>query len=82
MLALNGSKDHQVPAGPNLNAIREALAKGGNKSSAVKEMEGLNHLFQKAETGSEYEYGKIEETINPELLETVADWILATTSKP
>lgn len=38
-------------------------------------MEGLNHLFQKCKTGDGFEYGAIEETINPEALEIIAQWI-------
>ena len=37
---------------------------------------GLNHLFQTAKTGSEYEYIRIEETISPQALKTISDWIL------
>ena len=35
VLALNGSKDKQVLAGPNLKAIREALAESGNRRAEV-----------------------------------------------
>ena len=37
---------------------------------------GLNHLFQTAKTGSEYEYIRIEETISPQALRIISDWIL------
>jgi uncharacterized protein len=75
VLALNGSKDRQVLAGPNLKAIGEALAAGGNRRAEVAEMAGLNHLFQTAETGVPAEYGQIEETMSPAALEKIADWI-------
>ena len=75
VLAVNGEKDLQVPPKENLPAIEEALQAGGNKDYTVKELEGLNHLFQKAETGSPTEYAKIEETISPYALEVIADWI-------
>jgi len=41
----------------------------------VKELPGLNHLLQTAETGAESEYAQIQETIAPLALETIADWI-------
>jgi uncharacterized protein len=41
----------------------------------VKQMPGLNHLFQSCTTGLLDEYAKIEETIAPAVLEMVADWI-------
>jgi hypothetical protein len=63
VLALIGSKDLQVEPEANLRAIDQALQKGGNKDFAVKELPGLNHLFQSCATGSLDEYAKIEETI-------------------
>ena len=73
VLALNGSLDLQVPASQNLPPIRAALA--GDRDVTVIEMPGLNHLFQHASTGSPVEYGAIEQTLAPELLQTVSDWI-------
>ena len=75
VLAVNGSKDLQVPAKSNLPAIKAALDEGGNTQYRIVELEGLNHLFQKCETGAPAEYAKIEETMNPKLLETVTEWI-------
>jgi hypothetical protein len=37
---------------------------------------GLNHLFQHSPTGSIGEYGSIEETLAPEALNAVSDWVL------
>ena len=76
VLALIGEKDLQVPAEENLPAIRKALKAGGNPHFVVKEMPGLNHLFQTAETGAPSEYGKIEETFAPKALQEIAEWIL------
>jgi fermentation-respiration switch protein FrsA (DUF1100 family) len=76
VLAINGSKDMQVTAKENLAAIEEALQSGGNGNYLVKELEGLNHLFQTADTGDETEYGKIEETFSPVAMKLIADWIL------
>ncbi|MDQ1327447.1 MAG: uncharacterized protein QG641_727 [Candidatus Poribacteria bacterium] len=76
VLAINGDKDLQVPSKENLSAIEEALKAGGNKDYTVKELPGLNHLFQTAKTGVPSEYAAIEETISPTALKTMGDWIL------
>ena len=75
VLALNGAKDMQVPAKENLNAIKSALEKGGNKNVYIKEFAEVNHLFQKCNSGSPAEYATIEETIAPLVLEEITNWI-------
>jgi fermentation-respiration switch protein FrsA (DUF1100 family) len=80
VLALNGAKDVQVPSKENLGAIEKALREGGNKDFTVKELPGLNHLFQTCKTGGIAEYGTIEETIAPAVLDLVADWVRQRTS--
>jgi hypothetical protein len=77
VLAINGDKDVQVAPKENLAAIEAALKAGGNKDYLVKELPGLNHLFQTATTGGVSEYTKIEETISPTALKVMGDWILA-----
>lgn len=76
VLALNGSLDLQVSAKPNLEVIKMALTKAGNKNFKTEEIAGLNHLFQTAKTGSVDEYGEITETISPKILDIVSSWIL------
>lgn len=75
VLAIGGSKDLQVDAKTNLAAIRKALT--GDADVTVKELPGLNHLFQTAGTGLVSEYGQIEETIAPVALATIVDWTVA-----
>ncbi|MDP3462674.1 MAG: alpha/beta hydrolase [Bacteroidales bacterium] len=75
VLAINGEKDRQVPAVENLDAIEQHLQKAGNKHVKVVMFDGLNHLFQTAETGSPAEYATIEETMAPQVLAQIADWI-------
>ena len=77
VLALNGTKDIAVNCQTNLTGISRALDQGGNKQYKVVPLEGLNHLFQKANTGSEREYAQISETVNPIALTTVSNWINA-----
>jgi pimeloyl-ACP methyl ester carboxylesterase len=76
VLALIGEKDLQVPPKSNLPAIEKSLTDGGNKNFKTLELPNLNHLFQNCETGAVSEYGQIEETISPEVLEIVLTWIL------
>lgn len=75
LLAINGSKDLQVPASTNLPSINKALKSGGNKHFKTMELQGLNHLFQECKTGAPSEYGNIEQTISPLALETVLKWL-------
>jgi uncharacterized protein len=77
VLALNGEKDLQVAADVNLPAIEKALKKSGNNSVTIRKFAELNHLFQHCKTGAPSEYGEIEETMSPEVLKTISDWILA-----
>jgi pimeloyl-ACP methyl ester carboxylesterase len=76
VLALTGEKDIQVPSRENLPKIQKALQDGGNKDFQATELPGLNHLFQHSPTGSIGEYGSIEETMAPEALNAVSDWVL------
>jgi len=73
-LVLNGSKDLQVSAAENLPLIQKALEAAGNKEVRVKEMPDLNHLLQHAESGTPAEYGTLEETISPEVLQLISEW--------
>ncbi|HKB04866.1 MAG TPA: alpha/beta hydrolase [Gemmataceae bacterium] len=75
VLALNGEKDLQVPAKENLAEIEKALKAAGNTDVTVKELTGLNHLFQTCKTGLPTEYGKIEETFAPAALAAISEWI-------
>jgi fermentation-respiration switch protein FrsA (DUF1100 family) len=75
VLVINGTMDLQVDADQNLPPIKEALRKGGNIHVTIKELEGLNHLFQESQTGSPMDYGNIEETFSLTVLEIIKDWI-------
>jgi pimeloyl-ACP methyl ester carboxylesterase len=75
VLAINGEKDLQVPPKENLEAIKKALTKGGNKKVTTKEFPNLNHLFQECKTGSPDEYATIEQTFSPTALTEILNWI-------
>ncbi len=78
VLALNGELDVQVDVDQNLTAIAAALEKGGNRKVTVHRLPNHNHLFQHAKTGLVNEYA-IEETISPEVLDLIRDWVLSVT---
>ena len=80
VLALNGEKDLQVAPKENLAKIQKALQDGANKDFQTAELPGLNHLFQHSPTGSPTEYGSILETMAPEALNAVSDWVLKHTA--
>lgn len=73
VLALNGSLDVQVPAKEDLAAARESLKH--NPQATVTELPGKNHLLQDAKTGAPNEYNDIEETMSPEALNIIANWV-------
>lgn len=73
ILALQGSKDCQVLAAPNIAAITKLA--GQNTHHEI--FANLNHLFQHCKTGSPNEYMLIEETFAIEAMKAIADWILA-----
>ena len=79
VLAINGAKDLQVPPKENLEGIKKAVTKGGNKNMTTIELPNLNHLFQECTTGSPKEYGTIEQTFSPTALTIVLNWIKAQT---
>lgn len=73
VLALNGTLDTQVSCESNLGALRDGLP--DNPSNRIESVEGVNHLFQHCTTGLLSEYQEIEETIAPEVLETMVHWL-------
>lgn len=79
VLALLGEKDIQVTVAQNAPALREALQ--GNRDAQVVALPNLNHMFQTATTGAVDEYGKISQTIAPEALSLIGDWILAKSAR-
>lgn len=74
-LALFGSKDLQVPAVANAEALKKIREEQNKDNIHIEVLPGLNHLFQPAETGLPQEYGQIETTMAPEALEMIGEWI-------
>lgn len=77
VMAINGTKDTQVTPELNFTVIERLLPK--SKKNLLKKYEGLNHLFQHCTTGYVDEYAQIEDTISPEVLSDIAEWINSVT---
>lgn len=73
VLAIGGSKDLQVEAKSNLQLMQEYLKK--NTDNQFITVESANHLLQICNTGNPSEYGKIEQTIAPQVLEVIDKWM-------
>jgi len=74
ILAINGGKDLQVRADKNLGAIEAGARMAGVPVTTLKP-EGLNHLFQKADTGLPQEYASLEPVFSPAVIDAIADWL-------
>jgi pimeloyl-ACP methyl ester carboxylesterase len=81
VLVINGELDSQVSPKQNLPVIAKVLGEAGNRNYRIIEFPKLNHFFQTCETGSILEYGIIEETIAPVVLDALSSWILEATTK-
>lgn len=75
VLALNGDKDLQVLSAPNLAAIKKALEKSKSPGYEVKEIQGLNHLFQSCKKCTLSEYAQLDESFSQEALKIMDDWL-------
>lgn len=73
VLALNGTKDIQVSYEKNLGALSKGLP--SNIHNKIIPLDNLNHIFQNCKTGSLKEYATIEETVSPEVLEIITQWV-------
>ena len=70
IFVLYGEKDIQVRPELNIPQMQRIAPE-----ATVKLYLGLNHLFQHAQTGAVQEYGTIEETIAPEVLQDIVNFI-------
>jgi pimeloyl-ACP methyl ester carboxylesterase len=77
VLALNGDHDWVALSNVTLPIIDKALKAAGNKDYTVRETKNMNHWFQACQTGALVEYGTIQETMSPVVLEMIAQWIKA-----
>ncbi|MFC4347114.1 alpha/beta hydrolase family protein [Kordiimonas lipolytica] len=74
VLVLGGGKDTLVPAKQNVMGIANALR---SHSVAVETaiFADANHMFQSANTGLTEEYAALDETIRPDVLSRIAEWL-------
>jgi hypothetical protein len=68
--------DKQVSADQNLPEIEKALKEAENTDVTVRVLPGLNHLFQKARTGSPSEYARIGEDFDAGAISVIGNWIM------
>lgn len=81
VLALNGDLDMLVEAKQNLSAIRNALQAAKNSDYTLITLKGVNHGMQNCQIDKVSECSEIEETIAPDVLRAVSEWILKRCAK-
>lgn len=79
VLAIGGEKDLQVDVTANNALFAKYLKKDPRHRFAS--IQGANHLLQPCTTGNPNEYGEIEETMKPEVLNLITDWLEETLKK-
>lgn len=77
VLSLIGGNDLQVDFRLNMPAIKLAMDEARNQDFTQVLLPGLNHLFQKCETGSPSNYVTIEQTLDDSLLNELSSWLEA-----
>jgi len=75
VLSIIGDKDVQALSSLNNPAIQNALEQAGNNDATILEINNVNHLMQKCETGLISEYAEIEESFNEDILKMITAWI-------
>ncbi len=75
ILAINGSRDIQVPPNSSQQGFITHFAKQTRSSSEAVIIDDLNHLFQRCERCDIMEYGDLEETFSPVVLQKMREWI-------
>ena len=73
VFALGAENDLNVPPSVNQEALEQVLPK--NPLNLIKVYPGLSHLFHHNPTGNPVLAHNIEETISPEVLQDISDWI-------
>lgn len=79
VLSIIGEKDIQVVP-ENNKAIEKHLIRGGNTKYLIATPKGINHILQKCEIGLISEYEKLDEDINPVILELILEWLNSITA--
>ena len=74
LFAIYGALDLQVPPDQSIPVLEKINANHGKID--VRTFPELNHLFQHATTGLPSEYGMIAETLAPEVMLAIKQWVL------
>jgi len=74
VLALYGDLDRQAPPGDNAPVLQRLWA--AHPDATVRVIPGLNHFLQHARSGLPAEIPEIDETMAPEALDAIADWVV------
>lgn len=75
VLVMSGDRDIIVPHEPNTRLITEILLEGGNNDVSVRIIPKLNHFMQECEIGTWEERNTLEQTLSPEAMSAILDWI-------
>ncbi len=75
VLAVNGTRDLQVPGAICLKQIYYQLNAGGNPGADIRLYPDLNHLFQHCETGLPSEYAVLKEEFSIRVLAEMTEWL-------
>ncbi len=75
VLAIWGDKDLLAPPSEHRPALEAALGFGGNTNYTVKVFSGVNHAMQHCKTGSPSEFINLPETVAPEVLQIIDEWV-------
>jgi glycosyltransferase A (GT-A) superfamily protein (DUF2064 family) len=68
-----------VTASINQPALETALAKANNGDVTVSLVAGVNHLFLAAEEANVQAWATLPQTLAPQVVETIADWLVVRT---
>lgn len=74
-IAIWGENDVQVLPGLNGTAIQKMVERNPGLEASLVVMPGINHMMQACETGLPEEYDEIEETISPDVLDVLRQWL-------
>jgi fermentation-respiration switch protein FrsA (DUF1100 family) len=79
VLALNGEYDWISSPSIIFPVVEQTLKAAGNSDYTLATLPKLNHSLQTCQTGSIAEYATLTETIAPQALALISDWITART---
>jgi uncharacterized protein len=76
ILMLGGDKDVAVPYKENSEALKRIMGKLGKTKYITVELNDINHLFQTTTNGAMALASFIDETMSPQVMKIIGEWIL------